>query len=122
MWIIFPLPFPPAPTAPTSDYFRQPFFQLRLRLRREGCPSVFLKPNLYIGAPPNRGILRDPPVPPPFTSMVNFFTPPSAFVGSAIGSRRNTLPLHTFPACSPSPTPPSAQYNAALLQPPPWLP
>src|SRR5205807_7528543 len=75
MWMIFPLPFPPAPTAPTSDYFRQPFFQLSLGLKREGFPSAFLKPNLYIGAPPDRGILRGPPVPPPIYLDGQLFHP-----------------------------------------------
>src|SRR5207302_9996010 len=122
MWIIFPLPFPPAPTAPTSDYFRQPFFQLGLGLRREGFPSAFLKLNLYIGAPPNRGILGGPPVPPLFTLMVNFFTLPSASVGSATGSRRNTLLLPTFLAGSPSRRPPSPPLSPFLPRAPAWLP
>src|SRR5437868_12274536 len=106
MWMIFPLPFPPAPTAPTSDYFRQPFFHLSLGLKREGFPSAFLKPNLYIGAPPDRGIRRGPPVPPLFTLMVNFFTPPSVSVGSVTGYRRNILLPPTFLAGSPSRRPP----------------
>src|SRR5437660_8519606 len=122
MWMIFPLPFPPAPTAPTSDYFRRPFFRLSLGLKREGFPSAFLKPNLYIGAPPNRGILRGPPVPLLFTLMVSFFIPPGASVGSVTGSRRNNLHLPTFLAGSPSHRLPSQQSSAFLLRAPAWLP
>src|SRR5437868_9536702 len=112
MWMIFPLPFPPAPTAPTSDYFRQPFFQLSLGLKREGFPSAFLKQNLYIGAPPDRGTLQGLPVPLLFTLMVNSFTPPSASVGSATGYRRNNLLPPTFLVGSPSRRPPLPLLSA----------
>src|SRR5207302_6431694 len=86
------------------------------------CPSAFLKPNLYIGAPPNRGILRGPLIPLLFTSMVSFFTPPSASVGSVTGFQRNNLPLPTFLAGSPSHRPPSPQSSAFLLRALAWLP
>src|SRR5207302_2703957 len=107
---------------PTSEYFRQPFFQLSLGLKREGFPSAFLKPNLYIGAPPDREILRGPPVPPLFTLMVNSFTPPSASVGSATGYRRNNLLPPTFLAGLPSRRPPLPPLSAFLLWALAWLP
>ena len=120
--MIFPLPFPRAPTVPTSDYFRQPFWRLGLGLRRERFPSVFLRPSLYIGARPSRGILRGPPVPPLFTLMVNLSTPPSTSIGSATGFRQNTLLLPTFLAGSPSRRPPSPPLSAFLLRAPAWPP
>ena len=122
MWMIFPLPFPRAPTAPTSDYFRQPFLGSGLRLRRERFPSAFLKLNLYTGVLPNRGILRSPPVLPLSTLVVNFSTPPSASIGSATGSRQNTLLQPIFLAGSPSHRQLLLQLNVILLQVQAWLP
>ena len=122
MWMIFRLPFPHAPTAPISDYFRQPFFQLSPGLESGGFPSAYLRLNLYIGVLPSRGTLWGPPVPLPSTLMVNSSTPPSASVGSATGSRQNTPLQPTSLIGLPSRRQVLLLLNVFLLQVQAWLP
>src|SRR5207302_7409587 len=79
-------------------------------------------PNLYTGVLLSRGILWGLLVLPPSTLTANCSTPPSASVGSATGSRQNTLPQPTFLAGSPSRRQLLLPLNAFPLWAQAWLP